>query len=124
MTLVDAEAIAERLGLPQEAVRNVQRHGFLRRLDLDECEGRERLCRGHLAFLELAQNVRGGRSDERRASLGSGVARPRAFRARLTRVRQRRRRGTGGLSTDRSGPSRRASRKSADSARPDHPMTV
>ena len=61
MTLVDAEAIAERLGLPQEAVRNVQRHGFLRRLDLDEREIRERLWRGHLAFLRRRRNLRNGR---------------------------------------------------------------
>ena len=61
MTLVDAEAIAERLGVPQEAVRNVQRHGFLRRLDLDEHEIRERLWRAHQAFLRRHRNLRNGR---------------------------------------------------------------
>ena len=60
MTHVDAEAIAERLGLPQEAVRNVQRHGFLRRLDLDDREIRERLWRAHLTY------VRGRRSGRMR----------------------------------------------------------
>lgn len=60
MTLVDAEAIAERLGVPQEAVRNVQRHGFLRRLDPDEREIRERLWRGHLAFLRRHRNPGNG----------------------------------------------------------------
>ncbi|MBA3475569.1 MAG: hypothetical protein H0T10_02310 [Actinobacteria bacterium] len=48
--------IAERLGVPQEAVRNVQRHGFLRRLDLDEREIRERLWRAHLAYLRRRRN--------------------------------------------------------------------
>jgi hypothetical protein len=58
VTLVDAEAIAERLGLPQEAVRNVQRHGFLRRLDMEEHEIRERLWRAHLVFLRRHRNLR------------------------------------------------------------------
>ena len=51
MTLVDVRTIAERLGLPQEAVRRVQRRGFLRRLDLDDREIRLRLWRAHLAFV-------------------------------------------------------------------------
>lgn len=51
MTNADARTIAERLGLPLEAVRNVQRHGFLRRLDLDEHQIRERLWRAHVAYL-------------------------------------------------------------------------
>jgi len=46
--LSDARLIAERLGVPQEAVRGVQRHGFLRRLDLTDAEIRERLWRAHL----------------------------------------------------------------------------
>ena len=48
MTIVDARTIAERLGLPEDAVRVVQRHGVLQRLDLDDAEIRERLWRGHL----------------------------------------------------------------------------
>lgn len=48
MTMFDARTIAERLGLAEEAVRALQRRGFLRRLDLDEAEIRERLWRGHV----------------------------------------------------------------------------
>jgi hypothetical protein len=48
---VDARVIAERLGLPQEAVRRLQRRGFLRRLDLDEREIRVRLWEAHVASL-------------------------------------------------------------------------
>ena len=46
----DPTRIAERLSLPQEAVAGVQRRGFLRRLDIDDAEIRERLWRGHVAF--------------------------------------------------------------------------
>jgi hypothetical protein len=45
---MDARTIAERLGVPEDVVRAVQRHGVLRRLDLDDAEIRERLWRGHL----------------------------------------------------------------------------
>ena len=45
---MDARTIAERLGLPEDVVRAVQRHGVLRRLDLDDAEIRERLWRAHL----------------------------------------------------------------------------
>jgi hypothetical protein len=51
VTGVDARAIAERLGVPQEAVRDVQRRGVLRRLDLDDREVRRRLWKGHIAFM-------------------------------------------------------------------------
>ena len=44
---MDARAIAERLGLPEDVVRAVQRRGFLGRLDLDDAEIRERLWRAH-----------------------------------------------------------------------------
>jgi hypothetical protein len=57
---LEARLIAERLGLPQEAVRNVQRRGFLRRLDLSDAEIRERLWRAHLAFVR--RRGRGGSS--------------------------------------------------------------
>ena len=43
--------VADRLGVPQEAVRSVQRRGFLRRLDLDDGEIRERLWRAHVGFV-------------------------------------------------------------------------
>jgi hypothetical protein len=48
---MDARAIAERLGVPEEAVRAVQRHGFLLRLDLTDAEIRERLWRAHARLL-------------------------------------------------------------------------
>ena len=51
MTPIDPRTIAERLGLPQEAVRDVQRRGFLRLLDLDEAEIRTRLWQCHVAFV-------------------------------------------------------------------------
>ena len=60
MTLAETNAIAKRLGLPPEAVRKLQRHGFLRRLDLDEHELRRRLWRGHLAHLRRAKVGAGG----------------------------------------------------------------
>ena len=53
--LTRARAIAELLGLPQEAVRDLQRHGFLRRLDLDEREIRQRLWWAHLGHLRKAR---------------------------------------------------------------------
>jgi hypothetical protein len=43
-----AGTISERLGLPEEAVRALQRHGYLWRLDLGDAELRERLWRGQL----------------------------------------------------------------------------
>jgi hypothetical protein len=61
---VDARTIAELLGLPQEAVRRVQRRGFLRRLDLGEREIRERLWSRHVAFLESRAHRRGAAKDE------------------------------------------------------------
>jgi hypothetical protein len=61
---VDARTIAELLGLPQEAVRRVQRRGFLRRLDLGEREIRERLWRRHVAVLESRAHRRGAAKDE------------------------------------------------------------
>jgi len=59
VTQIDARTIAERLGLPQEAVRKLQRYGFLRRLDLDEREIRERLWRGHVAHVRRPGERRG-----------------------------------------------------------------
>ena len=51
MRLINPGAIAERLGLSQEALRRLQRRGFLRQLDLDDAEVRERLLRGHLTLV-------------------------------------------------------------------------
>ena len=50
MNLTDPGAIAERLGLPQEAVRRLQRRGFLRQLELEDAEIPERLFRAYVAF--------------------------------------------------------------------------
>lgn len=47
LKIIDSRTIAERLGLPEDVVRAVQRHGVLQRLDLDDAEVRERLWRGH-----------------------------------------------------------------------------
>ena len=67
MTLTHARAIAELLGLPQEAVRDLQRHGFLRRLDLDEREIKQLLVRAHLAHLRerVFRESPGGRAVRR-----------------------------------------------------------
>ena len=59
MTRADSRAIAERLGVPQEAVLDVLRHGFLRQLEIDETEIRKRLLCGHLAFLQRRERRRG-----------------------------------------------------------------
>jgi hypothetical protein len=45
---MDARTIAERLGLPEDVVRAVQRHGVLLRFDLGDDEIRERLWRAHV----------------------------------------------------------------------------
>ena len=45
---MDGRTIAERLGLPEDAVRAVQRYGILRRLELTDAEIRARLWRAHL----------------------------------------------------------------------------
>jgi hypothetical protein len=50
VNLTDPGAIAERLGLPQEAVRRLQRRGFLRQLELEDAEIPERLFRAYVAF--------------------------------------------------------------------------
>ena len=61
MTWVDSQAIADRLGVPQEAVRDVQRRGFLRHFDLEEAEIRRRLLYGHLIW--RLRRGRGGVSE-------------------------------------------------------------
>ena len=71
MTLTNARVIAERLGLPQEVVRAVQRHGFLRRLDLGEREIRERLWRAHLAHVSAARLLSPRLRRRRRPGLSS-----------------------------------------------------
>jgi hypothetical protein len=64
VTLRDPGRIAERLGLPQEAVRSAQRRGFLLRLDYDEAEIRERLWQAHLAFVRRRQRSESAHEDE------------------------------------------------------------
>ena len=64
MKLTDPGAIAERLGLPQEAVRRLQRRGFLRQLELEDAEIPERLFRAYAAFVR----GRGGTQREVAAS--------------------------------------------------------
>jgi hypothetical protein len=54
---MDARTIAERLGLPEDVVRAVQRHGVLRRLDLDDSEIRERLWRAHCSTVARRRSV-------------------------------------------------------------------
>jgi hypothetical protein len=63
---VDARTIAERLGLPEDAVRAVQRHGVLRQLDLDDAEIRERLWRGHVRSGLALQTPRSSRRSSAR----------------------------------------------------------
>jgi hypothetical protein len=74
VTRHDANRIARRLGLPQEAVRTLQRHGLLQRLDLDEHELRRRLWRGHLAHLRRAASAQ-GRGLDRTATAAQPAAR-------------------------------------------------
>jgi hypothetical protein len=64
VTWVDSQGLADRLGLPQEAVGELQRHGVLRRFDFDEPQIRERLYLGHLAFLERRRKRGGAESRE------------------------------------------------------------
>jgi hypothetical protein len=52
VTSPDQRSVAERLGLPPEAVRNLPPHRLRECLDLDETEIRERLWRAHLAFVK------------------------------------------------------------------------
>jgi hypothetical protein len=53
----DVGRIGELLGLGQEAVRALERRGLLHRLDLDEAELRERLWRGHLAYVRSRRSA-------------------------------------------------------------------
>lgn len=78
MTLGDPRSIAARLGLPQEAVRGVQRRGFLRRLDLDEMEIRERAWQGHLTFVQRRRRFESADEDEGAVASRANVKAPRA----------------------------------------------
>ena len=71
LMIMDARTIAERLGLPEDVVRAVQRHGVLQRLDLDDAQIRERLWRAHCSSVARKGEGRGraGRSEDRRPAV-------------------------------------------------------
>ena len=51
MSNVDAELMAERLGLTEPVIRQLQAHGYFERLAIDEEELRARMLRGYLGWL-------------------------------------------------------------------------
>ena len=55
MSNVDAELMAERLGLTEPLIRQLQARGYFERLAIDEDELRTRLVRGYLSSLTLSQ---------------------------------------------------------------------
>ena len=65
---MDARTIAERLGLPEDVVRAVQRRNVLQRLDVDDAEIRERLWRAHCSSVARRRSVEAleARSERRR----------------------------------------------------------
>jgi hypothetical protein len=65
--LTDPGGIGDRVGLPQEAVRRLQRRGFLRQLELDDAEMPERLLRGYIACVR-------GRSGRQRLEVAASPA--------------------------------------------------
>ena len=54
MSNLDAELMAERLGLTEPLIRQLQARGYLERLAIDEDELRTRLLRGYLSSLSEA----------------------------------------------------------------------
>ena len=55
MSNLDAEAMAERLGLTDQVIRQLQARGYLDRLAISEDELRERLRGGYRRWLTSAQ---------------------------------------------------------------------
>ena len=55
MSNLDAELMAERLGLTEPLIRQLQARGYLERLAIDEDELRTRLLRGYLRWLTSSQ---------------------------------------------------------------------
>ena len=55
MSNLDAELMAERLGLTEPLIRQLQARGYFERLAIDEDELRARLLRGYLSSLSEAQ---------------------------------------------------------------------
>ena len=72
MKIMDSRTIAERLGLPEDVVRAVQRHGVLQRLDLDDAEVRERLWRAHCSSAAMPADRTPAAVDPAEDSLGLG----------------------------------------------------
>jgi len=68
LMIMDARTIAERLGLPEDVVRALQRHGVLQRLDLDDAQIRERLWRAHCASVARTRSVQAVRVDPSRGA--------------------------------------------------------
>jgi hypothetical protein len=54
MSNLDAELMAERLGLTEPLIRQLQARGYFDRLAIDEDELRTRLLRGYLSALSEA----------------------------------------------------------------------
>jgi hypothetical protein len=54
MSNLDAELMAERLGLTEPLIRQLQARGYLERLAIDEDELQARLVRGYLSSLSEA----------------------------------------------------------------------
>jgi hypothetical protein len=54
MSNLDAEVMAERLGLTEPVIRQLQARGYLERLAIDEDELHARLARGYLSWLSEA----------------------------------------------------------------------
>ena len=59
MSNLDAELMAERLGLTEALIRQLQARGYLERLAIDEDELHARLLRGYLSSLSEAQPATG-----------------------------------------------------------------
>jgi hypothetical protein len=55
MSNLDAELMAERLGLTEPLIRQLQARGYFDRLAIDEDELRTRLLRGYLSSLSEVQ---------------------------------------------------------------------
>ena len=57
MSNPDAEAMAERLGLTEPVIRQLQARGYLERLAIDEAELQARLARGYLRALSATRRA-------------------------------------------------------------------
>jgi hypothetical protein len=57
MSNLDAELMAERLGLTEPLIRQLQARGYFERLAIDEDELHARLVRGYLSALSEAEQA-------------------------------------------------------------------